>query len=843
MKLRRSGTNQPIYGAASISIKNTIYIYGGFYHVSPWNKEALWTLNATGNLVQLPTDPYASPALIYTSIQNYQDKHLFVFGGHLNEAAIHKSEASEYLRYYRLDLATLKWKPLQKKNTTVNASPLERFWHTTSMYKDKVYMLGGMNKSHGMNDFWMYDMTIDTWTRLPMFSKTGICGHTSIMTDDGKMITLGGFQCPDTKDFSLLHDKNLVPLNKAFVFDTSSHAWYEKNLTGSAIPSPRTFHTAVKTKNQKIVICGGMSYRMNKSSLKVICRANSSRLGQDKKASPFQTYLSPSMALLDVETWSWNIASASPYQPLPRSHAVTGIIDDTKVVYGLGINDHTVYDDFYLFDLESNQWISTQLDAPAKSETKLEDWKIGLCVVGGVFVLMFTLFFIYRSTRKNSQHFQMVYISLKKTVWNPRSGEPLWAESSRLAFRVLSLVIFSAVAAALVIQVEKSPVIEQQHEEYISNREVVLPDVRLCFDGWFKDQSPTVQCTSNTGESCTQYMINMTDAVQSSLNYYGMSRPSCVLFQASLSSSNSTPSYVNFYYTGQPANTSAIHVELYHPHHNPNVPIYNLKGDFDSWYTPDEKSRFQTIEQMNLRTENTYTIPSNTDFTKIGYSFHERHVLPTNDLRSLIGLFGRPSYQRQFSIRSRIFNDQLINETPVNVGVIQLFSSSSSVMIIEEQRTFTLIQGLGVLGGFVGLFVALLVNLFGFRPRSPFGIVHRWFLPKTQAALLKGLKENILPSTNKQQYNDKPGSSETPLYVVPIVQPVHERFLKTPVYHSKINDKKDSCIAATDIEADNQQQMTRMTRLENRLRIFDVLLKAYYFDDEVFESLRNQRQH
>ncbi|KAI8359902.1 hypothetical protein EDC96DRAFT_576272 [Choanephora cucurbitarum] len=621
-----------------------------------------------------------------------------------------------------------------------------------------------------------------------------------------------------------MNDKTLWPLDKAFIFDTVSNSWYEQNLTGSIIPSARTFHTAVKTEHQTIAVCGG----------------------QDGKASPFQTYLTQPIALLDVNTWSWKIPSTSSYQPLPRSHAVAGIVNNTKIIYGLGINDHTVYDDFYLFDLESDRWTSSLEEASVKSASRLEDWKIGLCFVGSAFVLMFALFFIYRSTRKNSQYFQMVYARLKKSVWSPRSGEPLWAEAVRLTFRILSFIIFSVVAAGLVIQVKRSPIIEQQHEEYGSNQTIALPDVRFCFDSWFRGQAPSIQCTTDRGESCNHYMINMTDTIQSDLNYYGTSRPSCTLFQPPF---NFTPSYVDFHYTGLPTNDSVVHVGLYHPRHNPNIPVYNLSGSFDRWYNPDEKARFKLMEQMNLRTDNTYTITSYTGFTQIAYSIYERLVLPPDDLRSLFGLFGTPDHQQQFSVQSKVFMDQLIERSPVDTGTIQLFASNPSRVMVEEHRTFTLIQGLGILGGFIGLFVALLVNLFGFRPRSPFGIVHRWFLPKTQAALLKGLKETMLSSTSQQQlqeqqkqYNNEVNTHETTFYAVPIVQPVHERFLKTPVYHSKVNNKKDSCVASTDREIENQQQMTRMEKLENRLRIFDVLLKAYYIDDEVFQSLRNQRQ-
>ena len=164
-------TNRPIYGADSILINDTIYIYGGFYNVAPWNKEALWKLDSSVNkLTQLDTDPYASPAVIYHSLQSLNDSTLITFGGHLNEHNITLPTEPEYLRYYQLDFDMMKW------------TPLERFWHTTSKSDNIIYLYGGMNMTHGMNDFWKYNAEADSWTKLPNVDAAR-CGHTSTMLE------------------------------------------------------------------------------------------------------------------------------------------------------------------------------------------------------------------------------------------------------------------------------------------------------------------------------------------------------------------------------------------------------------------------------------------------------------------------------------------------------------------------------------------------------------------------------------------------------------------------------------------------------------------------------------
>lgn len=61
--------------------------------------------------------------------------------------------------------------------------------------------------------------------------------------------------------------------------------------------------------------------------------------GQDGTAEPFQSYMSGNQmtAILDTKTWQWSSPPASSYQPFPRSFAVASLVNNTKMVYGLGM--------------------------------------------------------------------------------------------------------------------------------------------------------------------------------------------------------------------------------------------------------------------------------------------------------------------------------------------------------------------------------------------------------------------------------------------------------------------------------------------------------------------------
>lgn len=177
-------TNRPIYGASTITLNSTIYIYGGFYNVAPWNKEALWTLsNSIDELKQVKTDPMASPALIYHSLQSMDNQTMYSFGGHLLVEDILSpppENSTELLRYYKFDFDGLRWKPLQQKQNST--SPLERFWHTTVQFDRTVYLYGGINiTGGGFKDFWTYRSDMDVWTKINQEHRSR-CGHTSTIT-------------------------------------------------------------------------------------------------------------------------------------------------------------------------------------------------------------------------------------------------------------------------------------------------------------------------------------------------------------------------------------------------------------------------------------------------------------------------------------------------------------------------------------------------------------------------------------------------------------------------------------------------------------------------------------
>ncbi|KAI8327968.1 hypothetical protein BC941DRAFT_445973 [Chlamydoabsidia padenii] len=848
-------TDRPMYGMASTNVNDTIYMYGGFYGVSPWNMEALWRMSSTvepKDLVQVKTDPTASPVLIYSQlIYPAFSKYLYAFGGHhptvaddpTNTTALLNATAHpEFLRYYQFDLAARKWAPVKSNQQ----GPLERYWHTATLshHQRDMFLFGGMNITGPVNDFWKYQFQSNTWIQLPLPSKTwqARCGHSSNMLSNGKMVVLGGYDCVGNYTTNPVISKTLVSLDHALIYNTWTQTWSNQTLQGDTIPEPRTYHSAVTTKDDKVMICGG----------------------QDGAAQPFQTYISaagdPSgmTAVLDTSQWTWMIPTPSTFQPFPRSFASAVLVNQTKVMVGFGINYHTIYDGMYVFDVSEGMWLPANPTSLKPVGTRLA-MIAGLAVMGS-FLGAFALVALVLVIKKIKSRLYEFGRTVKNDIWNPRAGEPLWTEMSRLLFRIIFLAVFLTVVGILILQVRNSPIIDQKYYVHNDDYTVDVPDIRFCFDGWTSDNSktsPYIQCATDFGDSCSQYLIDISKHVETGLNYYG-TKLHCYLFRAPpsfrLGRTNdrtlSNGSYLKFYYYGDrlPSNVSHLHLVFYNKYHNPNLPVYHIDDPYDlpfTWYSDSEDAQFQSAEEENLRTENSFDLNPNVGSTS-SFATIEREEIKSTHFWNYIGIAS--VHKRAYEIDSKAVSESMTTiyaTDPQPLGSLHVFPASYEVTVLREQRAFTVVNAMGIIGGIFGLIVGLQACLFGYRPRSPMGLIHRWGMGQmrwSQGGIL-------LPSPD-----DDDNGLHSP---VPLVNPVHRRFSELdPKRKPSIITKKDE---EADIEKrpyyslpnDNDNYMNnkppltvitetdeiRLARMEDRLQLMELLFKSYYINDEVFQSL------
>lgn len=261
--------------------------------------------------------------------------------------------------------------------------------------------------------------------------------------------------------------------------------------------------------------------------------------------------------------------------------------------------------------------------------------------------------------------------------------------------------------------------------------------------------------------------------------------------------------------------SGVIYVDMYVPGNNPNVGAYNLTSDFPNKVTPVETREWIIDEQGANLIDSILLKPSVR--TSASFDIIETKQLRMDDGWNYVGFSS--TYDDSFVV-NKFFKDAPQNIALLNSSAIlsqlTIQPKTFTYNINNEQKVFTLLNAFAQIGGVLGLFIAIQTILFGFRPQSPWGIVHRWSFGKLRIKLTDRLAKyfNVIG---------------TP---VPLVNPVSNR-LSTTFKSDKYSPTSGYPFAVD--EAINQEN--RVHQVEERLQLMELLLKSYYLNDEVFRSL------
>jgi hypothetical protein len=310
--------------------------------------------------------------------------------------------------------------------------------------------------------------------------------------------------------------------------------------------------------------------------------------------------------------------------------------------------------------------------------------------------------------------------------------------------------------------------------------------------------------------------------------------PAFYIVNDGLGYTDATGTKLLFSFFGQ--NTTAditkgvIYIDFYAPDYDPNTVVYGLINRTQSSLTDQQITDWKISEQaFNLVTT---PILQQSVVTTASYTLTTEKTLRRADGWNYIGFSS--SYDETTSV-SHVYKDSPQNAAlmPANpkirpVSQLTIQPSDFTINTNVEQKVFTLLNAFAQAGGVLGLFIAVQTILFGFRPQSPWGIVHRWSFGKLRIKLTNRLAN----------YFNRMG---TP---VPLVNPVNNR-LSTVNGHAFSNsnntyipyDAHDVPSAAEEQLEDYANQENRVQRVEERLQLMELLLKSYYLNDEVFRSL------
>lgn len=248
---------------------------------------------------------------------------LYLFGGY---------DGDEHLEdLWKLDLRNQS----ESQNwTLVNVSgacPGPRALHLSITVDDKIYVFGGRNDTHALNDFWMLEVTNDTvrWTQLedaPI--KAFDAGGVILGSDENKTLyVIGGRN--ETSD-----------ITDILTYDFNLNQW--QVITPSNQIQPRSGHSVV-VMNDTIVLFGGFSLEDNSFPSDVM--------------------------VFDVNEKSWTpMQLGESITPVGRYGHSANLIDNQMAVFG-GWDGMKYLNDLWV--LKDNQWKEMNVTGTKPSERAL----------------------------------------------------------------------------------------------------------------------------------------------------------------------------------------------------------------------------------------------------------------------------------------------------------------------------------------------------------------------------------------------------------------------------------------------------------------------------------------
>ncbi|ORX53646.1 galactose oxidase [Hesseltinella vesiculosa] len=776
-------------GMASAVFNNSMILFGGENATTQFSS-GLYQLTQTSSGYTWNALPQANAPVPVTYAQGLASAdglQFMVLGGNgqftttVNNATTNSTSTvpntNMTLLMQAYTLSTGTWKTV----TTLPNMPANRFRFAAAYdaSANNIYVFGGVssNNFNVMSD--LYVINSQTGVKQLASSQCGIYGHTATIRN-GKLIVLGGMNiCPG---------ESLNSMNQIQVYDIASNTWSNQKASGT-VPSTRIDHSAVLTPSGQIVILGGSN------------------------GAPALTiqYLR-SIAVLDTSSYTWSVPNAGGIPPSFRSLANAAMLDGTHITYVMGEAMDNYYNDINVLDTSGYNWLQSFSGTNGGNGSSLSTGAIVGVAVGCAVVVAIVGFLLYRFWG----FFKFLVMRIHSDIWSPRSGEPIWAETTRIIFQILFIFIFAIFMVFVIRQAIESPNVVQRIETGVA--QVDTPDVRFCFDGYSKTQPqqgvsyPGVACQTDIGYSCNSFIHPLDMSKFQPFFTDNLGPVTCFLyrapsyFQLTGTSGQNNGSRLIFSLFGDNTNANGrVHVSVYPKAMDPNQVVYGISDDTPSYLSTDDVLAWQNNERNDVATSNVYTIEPFT-YSAMSYELVDHRYLQ-NAGWNYVGFLpitnSTPVVNTEFRAEAP---NPTYTQTHPDIGVVALSVDAFVSNIDREVKLYTLVNALGLVGGLFGLLIAVQAWLFGFRPRSPWGVVHRWSTGGMKRSLLRGLHDNFKTTENDAG--------------IPLVHPVHKRF--------SVNDYSN---------IGNESETQRISRVEERMQLMELLFKAYYVDDELFREV------
>ncbi|KAI8137677.1 hypothetical protein BJV82DRAFT_634261 [Fennellomyces sp. T-0311] len=773
-----------------------------------------------------------------------QDRNSFLlFGGY---RTTDDPTVEEPLPLHEYNLITRTWRRL-----VTTTGPVNRQLFTATLVDGLVYIFGGTSVSPinrtVYSDLWSYDTATNTYTLIdaPFPTEFGLFGHTASSISPDTIMLLGGLSTidPDAEPGTSVYVYNIRLAAWSRIFSAGTPP--EASVRATAYHDPSTQHVYY--------------------------------FGGDNNAEPITSRrFSDRLHIFDISTMLWSLPDVSGPQPKRRSGAVSAAINNSTLLICYGAAGSLYFNSIDALLLPKSQdqiptWATTiqvEREAPdmgpgSTASSSISPGATAGIVVGSVLggiLVLYLAYYCCKRRRFTSFPFgytevQCSWLYIRELLWSRRVGEPMWAEVTRLGSKMLLFAIFVVFFVILTIQILSSPKAMFTITVKSPGGSVPVPDIRFCFEGFSiqadpgTDMYPAVICMTDTGKWCNDDLHRLDMSIHAPIFMNNLGNTTCYLFApaenamslgpATLSSSDTIFSGSRMQFNFQAANISEegrIHVSFHHPQVDPNRRIY-----FDESppkLTDEMYSSFIVDDLTDFHSSGSIMDLDAFDSSIVDYQFETTQVLQDVGW-NYVGFAAIHDESYRVTTDSRIQSRQVPGSARSNiVGEMTVQPASDGVLLHREQKIHTLMNTVGIIGGLFGLFVTIQAILFGYRPQSPFGVVHRWI---PGSSIDRGLKKRF--DMNQAR--------------VPFVNPVHSRYesldltaygLSKSYYVDEEvamdKESREGMLSRVSLTGSDSTSTTqalsderRLAALEDRVQLQELLLKSYYVDDEVFQRL------
>ncbi|KAI9010834.1 hypothetical protein CLU79DRAFT_772887 [Phycomyces nitens] len=808
----------PSYQSTIFSHNNKLYTYGGTFKLE----------YATSNFssVSLSTDPDSKGEVLYETVPQYlpgplcvvskivmlQDGHtaLLVTGSDLAN-----QNSGTIIRTYTYDFqsSTPFWKEIFAINNATG--PLIRMGFQLSLAPNgKVYIYGGAEAEspYSFNELWSFDPITFEYTSLTQPNQLYRNSHSATVLPNGQIVYIGGNVSKNKTDRMYMPS-----LNEIDIYDTNTDKWIHINATGESLEGRTDPGTLLGPDKKTIILYGGSNIDISHLN---------------------------DVLLLNTDTWVWSRPKILGDYPTARYTFTMGYLTENTILILSESLFEKPYNYINILAIDGQgdpkySWVNSPADLPDSDHSvtiynKMDKGTLAGIIIGSI-LLALILGFCAWKTYKDIYYLPCL---LRWIIWNPRRGEPMWTELFRLLVQCILAFLFILYLVFSIRQVINSPTTSIIISTKASS--VAIPDIRICFEGWIKpddlyrsypDTSYTQSyCSSDREISCDEFLTKLDMQVHTPVFSDSVAASECHLFappswfrlgDGDEGNRNGTKLHIKF--SGNMSVAGTVRITQYPPGMDPNVKIYKI----NTTDVPQVMSE-QAIDEWGVRDmqgksdPNTFIIYTNDSLT-MQYQVQDHQYLEETGWNQL-GLLARYNHTPEISSSIfvgdfNVYRNKMFYSNEGMFGTIDLYPSEYATVVQQDQKIHSILNSLGSVGGILSLILGIQAWLFGFRPKSPWGIVQHFSCGFMKRSLGRGLQKKF-------------DSLDTP---VPFVSLVNNNFDKKQ-YNSQIDESNITLLE--DPQGEELKYLrNRMCLMERRVQLTERLLEAYYVDDEVFREL------